>query len=638
MSGSSQQFRPQATPRPTAALPTAPAARAAPVRPFDPLAPQTPDQVQRPASGPNDLMQLASALTSLQPTLERAFASYSEGVRQQEGAEAEAAAQQAHVESWADAVRENPALASRSPYFRNVYEARIARTAIQRQSNAVLARYASSEVAASEDPNAIFGFLRDQYQGTLDRFQGNPVALAAATEELRNQSQQLARTHAGRSAENLVQRNRDSFDSAAGALFDQATQRGWSPDQTFEALTRLQAEGRAQGLSGRDINSILTRQTEEAIVRTGNTGLAALASRQRPDGTPGYGTTSEGRAAMRRAEDRVQSRAVQASNLAYTQMMRQRAEAERSATQAAANYIATQHAAGQDPTLPPELLRGLAAVNMGVASQAMAFARDVRAFGRQDSPEIVAQLDIGITRGQVTSDQLFAALTSRQMSLDTFSRLQRQLESTRQDTILSNGAVQGIVEEAQRLVGDPAQMGGIFRRPQEAAALGQALRESLIGWRQANPTANLGETITFLQGQVRTLVPTYSPGADLNRLRLERVQQDGLPGREGLRAPGPRDPRPQAPAPASGPQAPAAAPAPQQAQTVPPSRTYDWTRRPAFATQEELQTAFREWRQNPADPANPIARWIVDGGITDPSRFVYRQMGLIPATRPNNQQ
>ena len=89
-----------------------------------------------PPSGPSGLTQLGQALTSIVPGLDRVLQSYAEGVRKTEETEANVAAdlasRAAHIQTWADAVKENPALADRSPYFRRIYEERLGGTAVQR--------------------------------------------------------------------------------------------------------------------------------------------------------------------------------------------------------------------------------------------------------------------------------------------------------------------------------------------------------------------------------------------------------------------------------------------------------------------------------------------------------------------------
>lgn len=580
-------------------------------------------------------MQLGAALASLQPGLEGLMRGYAEGQRQVDAAQAEADAQQMalrrDIRSWADAVRENPALADRSPYYRQIYETRLARNVVQNRSNEVFAEYWQSDLAGSTDPGAIQGWLRERYSGALDNFRGSPAALAAATEELRNQAQTLVRTHSQQAARNLVQRNEDSFNAAIGAVFDQAAQRGWNAEWMNGELRRLQDEAVAQGLDGRAINRALIAQTEEAMVRHNRPDLARLGDVERPDGTPGFGRTAEGRNAFRRAEDRIMSRQVQASNLAFANIARERAEAERNAHIALADHLYGQLSRGQDPQLSPDLIRQLARVSPDLAGRAHTLFNQSRDFARQDNAPLVAMLELGISRGVADERGLNEAFAARQMSPATYSRLLGQVNAIRNDSTLNDGSVQRIIDEARQLVGDPDQMGGIFRRPEAAAAMGMQLRDALIRFRQENRAATLGQSVEFLQKEVERLVPIYAPGMNLERWRLERVQQEGVP------PPGRRQPTAQSPAPGL-----AARPAERQQQqqqaqtqqpqavTVEPSPNFDWNRRPAFATRSELDRAYQAWLDNPRDPTNPITRWMIQGQVANPTLFYQRQVGLIP--------
>jgi hypothetical protein len=485
-------------------------------------------------------MQLGAALAAIQPGLDGLLRSYGEGVRQVEEVEANAAAEEAgrraHVATWAEAVRENPALADRSPYFRRIYEGRLARTAVQRQANSALAEWAQSDVASSTDPNAIQEWLGQRFAGTLERFSGSDAARAAATDELRRQAQQLSQTHTERAVRNLVTRNQDSFNASVGSMFDQAAQRGFGNEWMAGEMERITAEARAQGIDGRTINQVLIAQTEEAMVRHGRADLGELGRVRRPDGTPGFGETAEGRAAIERARGRIASRAMQADAAVYTRLQRQRAEAERNAHIAVADSLFTQMQAGQEPSLSPEVLRQLARVDPVLAGRAMEMVNQASNFARRDDPLAVIALEAGLDRGVTDGDGILAAAFDRRISPQTFQRLYGQWRTIRQDGVLNDGAVTRVIDDARNLVGDPSQMGGIFRRPQEAAALGMQLRQQLIDWRSQNRTATLGETVEFLQKEVERLVPIYAPGMNLERLRLENVQRDGLPRRGAQQA------------------------------------------------------------------------------------------------------
>nr|WP_314073591.1 hypothetical protein [uncultured Roseococcus sp.] len=286
----------------------------------------------------------------------------------------------------------DPTLADRSPYYRRIYEERLARTLVQRRGNEVFSNYWQSPLAGSADPNAVQGWLEEQFRDTLDGLAENPTALAAASEELRGQATQLTRTHTQNAAQNLVRRNEDSFNSAVGTAFDEAAQRRQPVAALTERLQGLEAEARAQGVDGRQINTILSAQLGEAIVRHNRSDFAEVGRANRPDRTPGFATTAQGRQAIASAQDRVHAAAVRASNLAYTQEMRARARAGDEAMRGVATAFAQSAQSGDPPTITPQQLQQLASIDPALASRALELQRGMRSFAdeRNVQPGLVA--------------------------------------------------------------------------------------------------------------------------------------------------------------------------------------------------------------------------------------------------------
>jgi hypothetical protein len=123
MSGSifeREKLRPTAAPFQAVGNPGRPNERAAPVRPGPRVAPNRANLPERPGLS-DDLLALGTALSGLSPVLQGIATDYFKGVRQEEAGAADMDATKASLEnvaSWSDAVRLNPALADKSPFYR----------------------------------------------------------------------------------------------------------------------------------------------------------------------------------------------------------------------------------------------------------------------------------------------------------------------------------------------------------------------------------------------------------------------------------------------------------------------------------------------------------------------------------------
>ncbi|UPG71625.1 transglycosylase SLT domain-containing protein [Roseomonas gilardii subsp. gilardii] len=794
MSGSQQNtFRPAASPTRQAALPGRPTPNPAPLRPYDRIAPQQNTAPTPPPRGDSGAMQVARALSDMNPRLGALMDTYMAQQRVEEAGEADSAATmaalQSNISSWADAVKATPDLADRSPYFRRIYEDRLARMAVQRRGNELTAEYWNSPLAGSEDPAAINGWLNERMVETLKGFSENPNQRAAAAEEIRTQAQQLIRGHQANAVRNLVSRNEDSFSSAVGAVFDTAGQRSipatpgigalaptelrshyeaasaetgipvnvlmaqghhesggfaadvlngtrrgtrgeiglaqvlpstaadpgyglapiseadlldpgkailfqarylkaraeaagvkdWSnPNEAVRGLAsyngqgpaslgygrevlgkaggvggvagsnldlassleRLEAEARAQGVDGRRINSILAHATAEAMVRQGREDFAELGFRKRPDGTPGFATTAEGRQIIDRARERILSRRVQEENRQWTQEQRAKATRTEDVSKLVGDALIGQLAQGQAPMLTPEVLSKVNEVGGADAVKAvMTLNEALQKPAEQSRAGVLAQLELQATQGKLDEQDLLPLLGNRMVSLGDFQRVATMVRDVRADPMLSDGTVQTAIAQAQDIVGDPDKMASrtpFFRQPEAANAIRSALMESLIAFRKEKPTSSRGEVIEHIHREVERLVPVYAPGKDLASWRLAQVQAKGvLPDGRRIAQPGDgsSNPPPSSPPPATEtPKGPAEGssgkPGTVTTGDVMPAPGVDWRTTPVFASRARLAEAFREWRENPTG-TGPYARWLLEAKGSDALTFYRAQQRLL---------
>ena len=220
-----QQFRPTASPVNTVGVQLRWAEGVKPVQAPQPLAPTMADGPTPPPRGPNSMMQLGEALSALSPRVASAFDQYFKGKNAEDATEADLIAQQNSDLSWADAVRRDPALADRSPYFRQAYEGRTVKTRINNKATQLLAEYYTSEIANSEDPTAVNGWLQERLKDTLKDVK-SPAEMAAAREELERVSGQFISVHRENSRTNLIKKNLDSAFNDYATELDQYAIKG----------------------------------------------------------------------------------------------------------------------------------------------------------------------------------------------------------------------------------------------------------------------------------------------------------------------------------------------------------------------------------------------------------------------------
>jgi len=237
-------FKPTASPVKTVAVNTNFTSTPAPSAPVQPLAPQAPTPPPQPARSNVD--QLVSALAGFSNNFNRFVGQHFAEENKQAGVDAELKYLQDNSPlSWAEAVKKDPTLADRSPVFRQVYESRAARTAVQRRAGELIAKYHTSPIAGSEDPAAITGWLQENMKD-LYEMQTSPAAREALVEEMRSVSAKFISGHAEVARKNLVEKNANSLSVSYQTTFDNYKALGPAVAYKTEdpvAYERLKASG-----------------------------------------------------------------------------------------------------------------------------------------------------------------------------------------------------------------------------------------------------------------------------------------------------------------------------------------------------------------------------------------------------------
>lgn len=239
------KYTPAARPVDTVGVDTSFQQMAAPVAPVKPLAP-TMGQLPAPAPINNQAEQLVQALVGFSTGVAKLASQYDEQRRKDDEREAEFEAMKSEAKSWEEAVRNDPSLASKSPFFKDVFQARVASTSMQRRIGELQAEYYNSDIKNSTDPGAIQKWFIERIQPTLDQFK-DPAERQAAIDQAIKQAQAFAQAHATNATNNLLQKNSETYGAAVQSDLDEHGRKPAAKSYPTEdvVLTDLAPEKRA---------------------------------------------------------------------------------------------------------------------------------------------------------------------------------------------------------------------------------------------------------------------------------------------------------------------------------------------------------------------------------------------------------
>lgn len=216
-------FTPRAKPVDTVGVQTRLSALPTPVAPVRPLAPNAPALPAPPTKGNSEA--LIASLASFSKSLTGFLGAKQEQQNKSDSDEAELRAIRDNVSSWSEAVRNDPSLADKSPYFRQMYEARTARNRVQSTALSMISEYSSSPIAGSTDPAEIQKWLSEKYKPLIDSVT-SPAERAAMLDEVERTSKQFMTYHVTNSRNNLVYKNKVAFGQEVAGAYDEAATKG----------------------------------------------------------------------------------------------------------------------------------------------------------------------------------------------------------------------------------------------------------------------------------------------------------------------------------------------------------------------------------------------------------------------------
>lgn len=670
----------------------------APVKPMAPVMEKLPVAPQK-----SNVDQLAAALAGLNPKINALFGTIFEEQRQKDATDAELRFFQDGVDTWADAVAKDPTLADRSPYFRQVYEARAGRTRVQKRAGELLAKYHTSEIANSEDPTAINKWLADGFRDLIEGA-AMPAERSAIAEEMQSVSAKFINGHREAARNNLVQKNRESFsaglitgidgkvalgpaapyqtqdpesvngflkedpkravkaallngiaggesagkyniryDGGAGSLFDHngehpkifvPTKDGrkssaagryqftwstweevWGKDTTvpmtaenqdkaalilaerqYKASTggnlwddlekegfssRIQAslsgrwealkgnrarnlatfnasltrygqqpkgpgaqdgnyieivedvrkaeiEGKKQGFSRQDINALVLESISVTAIKHGREDLLAIAMEPRPDGTPGPGTTVEGRKHLEEVRTKIRSAKQQEQSRQWAVEKHDR-EVRKDQTRQAVmgGLIGIMKHNQENPNdlkplkISPDLLATLNREHPELAEEAVKVQKNMDDWNKTEDPNRVAQFQAYVYSGHATPTDVYRAVadgTIRQPG--TITNLYEQAGRNINRATINRPEIKFFVDEIGNIVGKKTAL-DVFAEPEKRAVALMAFSEGIREFEKANPNASPDDVQKFAKEKFLSIVQQYKPDFKLENLLPE---------------------------------------------------------------------------------------------------------------------
>lgn len=206
------KFNPQARPVDTVGVDTSFQSMAAPVREANPLKPGIDRLPASPVDESGATQQLVQSLQSFGGAVGSIFNMRDEQQKKDDTLQAGFDAMRSSAKTWAEAVQQNPELASKSPFYRDTFQSSIAQTSMSKRIGEIQAAYYTSPLVNSTDPGAIQQWFTDQIKGDLDRYT-DPAERQAALEVASNAAKAFSEAHAKNATGNLLRQ----ADAAAGA-------------------------------------------------------------------------------------------------------------------------------------------------------------------------------------------------------------------------------------------------------------------------------------------------------------------------------------------------------------------------------------------------------------------------------------
>ena len=304
-------------------------------------------------------------------------------------------------------------------------------------------------------------------------------------------------------------------------------------------LDHVKREAQAQGLSPDRANKLILTATANAMVTGKDEGLAAALMVRQADGSPGLGTTVEGREILEDAKKKVHALRVQDETHAYTMQQHERQQQERAWSSTVYQTLTAQLSRGEPASLPVEVVQAAAKIDPEMAEKAIAIQRTLNDYSKTEDTKVVAQVQSRIYAGIGTPDDVVNALAAGQIKdPGTIRDLMKEAGKNMSDSSLTHPAVRQAMDDLKSTVGEPFES-GVLANPERAAQALSALRRSVIGFKEQNPKATEGQINEFVSNESIRIAKTYKPGSQIDEYEIANVarKNEGAAGRVTTPAP-----------------------------------------------------------------------------------------------------
>jgi muramidase (phage lysozyme) len=202
-----------------------------------------------------------------------------------------------------------------------------------------------------------------------------------------------------------------------------------------DEVREIEDKARAQGIQGAELNKLTLTAITQAAIRHSDPSLLDVATQARPDGTPGPGSTVEGKLALDKAREEIQRMRIQAENHEHTIQERQRTENIRKGKQLIADTLLSQIQRGEQPVLSPDLIQQANKIDPSLGEAAVSMQKNLSNYEQTEDRQQVAQHAADIYAGKGGPEEVSAADPGRdrQGPVDDATALRRVASKPERD-------------------------------------------------------------------------------------------------------------------------------------------------------------------------------------------------------------
>jgi hypothetical protein len=332
------------------------------------------------------------ALAGIEPALDHYFAKKTKEVSEQDLERGRQAALENALEM-GEAVRQGKVAPNESKWFMKGYKAQYGENVGQQWALEAKTQWEQSEAKNSDDPKAVERFLLDFTQKKLqDPASRDPDVRAGLTPVLAKTRTALMAAQTEYTAAKVKETHLNNVGVAVSNDLDLYRSGRMTAEQLMASIQQKDGAAKLMGVDPVEFNkSIVAAVTNKARELNDPNLLKVLKSYQYIGNNPKYA------GAIRTAEDAIISRSATMANLAYTQMMRQRAEQERVGMIKVYDMLLDQRKNGGEIRMTPEIELEMKKTGQPDAyTKTMAFINTMRGDGEHMSVDEINRLNQAI--------------------------------------------------------------------------------------------------------------------------------------------------------------------------------------------------------------------------------------------------